>query len=54
MTSISKASDVIGFHNIETGGNSAGNGGVGDNDGKITTEANVTFPCNERHGRGRG
>ncbi len=37
------ASDVISFHNIETGGNSAGNGGAGSNTGAISTNANVTF-----------
>ena len=37
---ISKASDVIAFHNIETGGNSAGNGGAGTNSGDISTNAN--------------
>lgn len=40
---ISKSSDVISFHNIETGGNSAGNGGAGSNSGDISTNANVSF-----------
>jgi len=39
----SSASDVISFHNIETGGNSAGNGGAGSNTGAISTNANITF-----------
>jgi hypothetical protein len=38
--SIKKASDVISFHNIETGGNSAGNGGAGKNSGSVSTNAN--------------
>jgi hypothetical protein len=33
-------SDVIAFHNIETGGNSAGNGGAGTNSGNVNTNAN--------------
>ena len=39
----SSASDVIAFHNIETGGNSAGNGGAGSNTGAVSTEANIEF-----------
>jgi len=40
---ISKSSDVIAFHNIETGGNSAGNGGAGKNTGDVSTNANNYF-----------
>jgi hypothetical protein len=44
--SIKKASDVISFHNIETGGNSAGNGGAGKNSGSVSTNANNYLHAN--------
>ena len=36
-------SDTIHFHSISTGGNSAGNGGAGVNNGNITDNAHIDF-----------
>jgi hypothetical protein len=44
-------SDVIAFKEVDTGGNSAGNGGDGYNKGDITNKANINFqPTNKAEG----
>jgi hypothetical protein len=44
-------SDVIAFKEIDTGGNSAGNGGDGYNKGDITNKPNINFePTNKAEG----
>jgi hypothetical protein len=44
-------SDVIAFKEIDTGGNSAGNGGDGYNEGDITSKPNINFePYNMAEG----
>jgi hypothetical protein len=44
-------SDVIAFKEIDTGGNSAGNGGNGYNEGEITNKPKINFePSNKAEG----